>query len=50
MLGAHAVPQNKSKEKYIEEVIQEMIPAAAEQKLADYVDVFCETGFFTPEG
>ncbi|HNT51527.1 MAG TPA: imidazolonepropionase, partial [Cyclobacteriaceae bacterium] len=49
LLGAHAVPQNKSKEKYIEEVIQEMIPAAAEQKLADYVDVFCETGFFTPE-
>lgn len=49
LLGAHAVPKDKSKEQYIEEIIAEMIPAAAEEKLADYIDVFCETGFFSPE-
>ncbi|MBX2962301.1 MAG: imidazolonepropionase [Cyclobacteriaceae bacterium] len=48
-LGAHAVPQNVTKEHYVEQVIQEMIPAVAEEKLADYVDVFCEQGFFTVE-
>jgi len=47
-LGAHAVPKDKSKEKYISEVIQEMIPAVVEENLAEYIDVFCETGFFTP--
>ncbi|MBX2896015.1 MAG: imidazolonepropionase [Cyclobacteriaceae bacterium] len=49
LLGAHAVPKDKSKEQYIAEVVEEMIPAAAEEKLADYVDVFCESGFFSPE-
>lgn len=49
LLGAHALPKDKSKEHYIAEVIEEMIPAAAEENLADYVDVFCETGFFSPE-
>lgn len=48
-LGAHAVPQSHSKEKYIQLVIEEMIPAVAEEKLADYIDVFCEQGFFSPE-
>src|SRR5689334_2449658 len=41
LLGAHAVPQGMRKEDYIAIVINEMIPAAAEEKLADYVDVFC---------
>lgn len=49
LLGAHAVPKDKSKERYIEEILNEMIPAAAEEKLADYIDVFCEAGFFSPE-
>jgi imidazolonepropionase len=49
LLGAHAVPKDKSKEHYIEEIINEMIPAAAEQNLADYIDVFCEAGFFSPD-
>lgn len=49
LLGAHAIPKDKSKEHYIAEVVEEMIPAAAEENLADYVDVFCETGFFSPE-
>jgi imidazolonepropionase len=45
-LGAHAVPAGVRKEDYINTIIHEMIPAVAEQKLADYIDVFCEEGFF----
>ena len=48
-LGAHAIPKDMPKEKYISLIIQEMIPAVAEEKLADYIDVFCEQGFFTAE-
>ncbi|MFZ1808650.1 MAG: imidazolonepropionase [Cyclobacteriaceae bacterium] len=48
-LGAHAVPKSHSKDEYIQLVIEEMIPAVAEEKLADYIDVFCEQGFFSPE-
>jgi imidazolonepropionase len=48
-LGAHAVPSGFKKEEYIKLVIAEMIPAVAEEKLADYIDVFCEEGFFSPE-
>jgi imidazolonepropionase len=48
-LGAHAIPQETTKERYIESVINEMIPAVAEEKLADYIDVFCETGFFSAD-
>lgn len=45
-LGAHAVPRSMKKEDYIDIVIKEMIPAVADEKLADYIDVFCEQGFF----
>ncbi|HEY3402956.1 MAG TPA: imidazolonepropionase [Ohtaekwangia sp.] len=48
-LGAHAVPKDTSKDDYIKLVIGEMIPAVAAEKLADYIDVFCEEGFFTPD-
>lgn len=48
-LGAHAVPAGMEKKEYIRLVIEEMIPAVAEENLADYIDVFCETGFFTEE-
>ena len=48
-LGAHAVPKEMTKQDYLTSVINEMIPAVAEEKLADYIDVFCEQGFFTPE-
>jgi imidazolonepropionase len=48
-LGAHAVPREYSKSDYLKLVIEEMIPAVAAEKLADYIDVFCENGFFTPE-
>lgn len=48
-LGAHAVPKEISKPDYIKLIIQEMIPAIADEKLADYIDVFCEEGFFTED-
>lgn len=46
-LGAHAVPREIKKEFYINQIIKEMIPAIAEEQLADYIDVFCEEGFFS---
>ncbi|MFN5179719.1 MAG: imidazolonepropionase, partial [Bacteroidota bacterium] len=50
-LGAHAFPNNfkNNPEGYIRQVISEMIPAVAEEGLAEYIDVFCDTGFFSPE-
>ncbi len=48
-LGAHAVPANyKGKQSdYVDLIINEMIPQVAEEQLADYIDVFCDKGFFT---
>ncbi|MBS1486718.1 MAG: imidazolonepropionase [Bacteroidetes bacterium] len=46
-LGAHAVPSGIKKADYLKQVIDEMIPAVAAEKLADYIDVFCEEGFFS---
>ncbi|MDQ2656701.1 MAG: imidazolonepropionase [Bacteroidota bacterium] len=46
-LGAHAVPEGMDKSSYVRLVKDEMIPAVASEKLADYVDVFCEHGFFS---
>jgi imidazolonepropionase len=46
-LGAHAVPSGMQKSVYVDTILKEMIPAVAEEKLADYIDVFCEQGFFT---
>ena len=48
-LGAHAVPKETTKEKYLKLIIEEMIPAVAEEGLADYIDAFCEKGFFTTD-
>lgn len=48
-LGAHAVPAGMTRAEYVDLVTREMIPAVAAEGLADYIDVFCETGFFTPE-
>lgn len=50
-LGAHAVGREyvgRQKE-YVDLVVNEMIPEVARQGLADYIDVFCDKGFFTPE-
>src|SRR5512133_1051106 len=48
-LGAHAVPEEfrNDREKYVDIVINEMIPAVAAEELADYIDVFCDDGFFS---
>lgn len=48
-LGAHAIPPEfkDDREKYISLIIDEMLPAIAREKLADYIDVFCEQGFFS---
>ncbi len=48
-LGAHAIPPEFINErgKYIDIVINEMIPAVAAEDLADFIDVFCDKGFFT---
>jgi imidazolonepropionase len=50
-LGAHAFPVHYKDNKagYINEIITKMLPEIAQNKLADYVDVFCETGYFSAE-
>ncbi len=50
-LGAHAVPAEYKQRQgdYVDLIIQEMIPMVAGEELADYVDVFCDRGFFTVE-
>lgn len=50
-LGAHAVGRAFAgrQSDYVEYVISDMIPAVAVQNVAQYVDVFCDRGFFTPE-
>ncbi len=48
-LGAHAIPVDKTREAYLNLVVNEMLPQVAAEGLADYIDVFCEQGFFTPE-
>ncbi len=50
-LGAHAVPaEYKGRQgEYVDLVINEMLPLVAAEDLADYIDVFCDQGFFTVE-
>ena len=50
-LGAHTYPleYKDNHQGYIDLIINEMLPVIAKEKLADYIDVFCETGFFSPE-
>ncbi|MGZ4035221.1 MAG: imidazolonepropionase [Bacteroidia bacterium] len=50
-LGAHAIPKEyqESRRKYIDLLINEMMPKIAEENLADYCDVFCEQNYFTKE-
>ena len=50
-LGALTYPiaYKENHQGYIDQIINEMLPAIAREKLADYIDVFCETGFFSPE-
>lgn len=50
-LGAHAVPANYKNNKagYLQMLIDDVIPKVAEQNLAEYIDIFCETGYFSVE-
>jgi imidazolonepropionase len=50
-LGAHTYPLEfkENHQGYIDLVVNEMLPVIAKEKLADYIDVFCEQGFFSPQ-
>lgn len=50
-LGAHAMPEEfkKNRKGYIDLITNGMLPVIREQRLADFIDVFCDRGFFTPE-
>ena len=48
-LGAHAVPKEfkNNKNGYLKLLAEEVLPKVAEENLAEYIDIFCETGYFT---
>lgn len=50
-LGAHALPKNfaDNRDAFVDVLIQQWLPKVADEGLADFVDVFCEAGFFTTE-
>ena len=48
-LGAHAIPRDSSPDKYVDLVINEMLPRVASEKLAEFCDIFCERGYFDIE-
>src|SRR5690606_16914793 len=50
-LGAHAFPTEykDNQDGYVDVLINEMLPQIVEEKLADYIDVFCEKGYFSVE-
>ena len=50
-LGAHAIPQEykTNKSAYLDLIIDEMLPQIAQEQLAEYIDIFCEEGYFSVE-
>ena len=48
-LGAHAIPEKfkNNKQDYLDLLVNEIMPIIAKEKLAEYVDIFCETGYFS---
>ena len=48
-LGAHDVPKDMAIDDYVDSLIHEQLPAVVEQGIANYVDVFCEPGWFSLE-
>lgn len=50
-LGAHTYPvaYKENHQEYIDIIINDLLPVIAAEKLADYIDVFCEQGFFSPQ-
>ncbi len=49
LLGAHAIPKEfkENREGYLQLIIEEMIPKFSKERLCDFIDVFCESGYFT---
>lgn len=50
-LGAHAIPSNYKNNKagYLQMLIDDVLPVISEENLAEYIDIFCETGYFSVE-
>jgi len=50
-LGAHALPKEfkDNKQGYLDLIINKMLPKIADENLAEYIDIFCETGYFSVE-
>ena len=48
-LGAHAVGRGYSMEQYVDLLVNEMIPEVGRERLAEFIDVFCDEGFFSPD-
>lgn len=50
-LGAHAVPEiyKNNKQGYLQMIVEELLPQIAAENLATYIDIFCETGYFSVE-
>lgn len=50
-LGAHALPPEykERRKEYLDLIVNEMLPVIQSEGLADYIDAFCESGYFTPE-
>ena len=50
-LGAHAIPQEykTNRSAYLDLIINEMLPQIAQEQLAEYIDIFCEEGYFSVE-
>jgi len=50
-LGAHAIPKlyKEKRSDYIDLIINEMLPLIEKEELADFIDVFCETNYYTPQ-
>lgn len=46
-LGAHDFPPEMARERYVEVIIHEMLPQVAEQRLAEFCDVFCDEGYYS---
>ncbi len=45
-MGAHAVPADRAADDYVDEVVEDQLPAVERQGIAEFCDVFCETGVF----
>lgn len=48
-LGAHGIPDHLTKEQYVNEIVDVMIPQVAQSRLAEFCDVWCDEGYFTEQ-